>query len=128
MALSSVAQEGEGSLPIRIGLDAFTPMAEAWGLSTDEQIKLLGSPARSTFFKWKKDGGALPRDTVERISHLFSIWKSLQILFPDPHRADTWLRHQNSYFQGTSALDVMLEGNFANLVHVRQYVDAQRGG
>ncbi|MFD2263418.1 antitoxin Xre/MbcA/ParS toxin-binding domain-containing protein [Lacibacterium aquatile] len=128
MALSSIAHKGEGSVPIPVGLDAFTPMAEAWGLSTDEQIKLLGSPARSTFFKWKKEGGSLPRDTAERISHLFSIWKALQILFPDSRRADEWLKRSNTYFQNASALDVMLEGSFASLVHVRQYIDAQRGG
>jgi hypothetical protein len=103
-------------------------MADAWGLSTEDQMRLLGSPARSTFFKWKKEGGALPRDTVERISHLLAIWKSLEIVFTDPQRSDVWLRRPNEFFEGASALEVMLEGNFYDVVRVRQYLDAQRGG
>lgn len=128
MTVLSAARGGEGRPEIQIGLDAFTPLAEAWDLSTEDQMRLLGSPARSTFFKWKKDGGTLPRDTVERISHLISIWKSLQILFTDPQRSDEWIKRPNQFFDGASALDVMLEGNFYDLVRVRQYLDAQRGG
>ena len=37
------------------GLRAFFKIARDWDLSTEEQIILLGSPGRSTFFKWKKD-------------------------------------------------------------------------
>lgn len=129
MAAPSVAPEGEGRTAIHVGLDVFTPMAEAWDLSTDEQMRLLGSPPRSTFFKWKKDGGALPRDTAERISNLLAIWKSLEILFTDPARSVQWIRRANDFFGGASALDVMLEnGNFFDIVRVRQYLDAQRGG
>lgn len=124
----SIAREGKGRPAIQVGMDAFTPVAEAWGLSTEDQIRLLGSPARSTFFKWKKEGGALPRDTAERISHLIAIWKSLQILFTDTQRSDGWLKRDNEFFNGSSALDVMLEGNFYDIVRVRQYLDAQRGG
>ena len=75
MTALSVAREGGGRSAIPVALDVFTPLAEAWGLSTDEQMRLLGSPPRSTFFKWKKDGGTLPRDTIERISNLLAIWK-----------------------------------------------------
>lgn len=129
MAAPSVAPEGGGRTAIHVGLDVFTPMAEAWDLSTDEQMRLLGSPPRSTFFKWKKDGGALPRDTAERISNLLAIWKSLEILFTDPARSVQWIRRANDFFGGASALDVMLEnGNFFDIVRVRQYLDAQRGG
>lgn len=129
MAGPTVALEGGGQSPIQVGLDVFTPLADAWGLSTDEQMRLLGSPPRSTFFKWKKDGGALPRDTVERISHLFSIWKSLEIVFADPTRSEQWLKRPNDFFGGRSALEFMLaDGNFSDIVLVRQYLDAQRGG
>jgi len=128
MAVPSVARTGEGHPRIPATLDVFTPMAEAWGLSTDEQMRLLGSPPRSTFFKWKKEGGTVPRDTAERISHLLAIWKALEILFTDPSRSDGWIKRPNEYFGGASALDVMLEGNFYDIVRVRQYLDAQRGG
>lgn len=129
MSDTSVVPAGGGRPAIPVGLDVFVPVADAWGLSADEQMRLLGSPPRSTFFKWKKDGGALPRDTVERISHLLTIWKSLQILHTDPALSDSWLRKPNEFFSGASALDVMLEdGNFSDIVRVRQYLDAQRGG
>jgi hypothetical protein len=36
------------------GLRAFVRIADAWGLSVDEQLALLGQPPRSTFFAWRK--------------------------------------------------------------------------
>jgi hypothetical protein len=36
------------------GLRAFGRIATAWGLSVDEQLRLLGDPPRSTFFAWRK--------------------------------------------------------------------------
>ena len=109
-------------------LALFFVLAEKWSLTTDQQIRLLGSPARSTFFKWKKEGGLISEDTLERISHLLSIYKALQILFPDPDRADAWLRRPNKYFEDHSALDMMLGGKLSDIYRVRLYVDAQRGG
>ncbi|MCB1357233.1 MAG: DUF2384 domain-containing protein [Maritimibacter sp.] len=109
-------------------MEAFSNLSEAWGLSTEEQITLLGTPGRSTFFKWKKSGGNLPNDTVERISHLLSIYKALQILLPDHHAADAWVKKDNDFFEGQSALEVMLNGQVADIYRVREYVNAQRGG
>ena len=109
-------------------LAVFFALTDEWALSTDQQIRLLGSPARSTFFKWKKEGGLISGDTLERISHLVSIYKALNILFPDPERATSWLKKPNKYFDGLSALDVMLDGKLTDIYRVRAYVDAQRGG
>lgn len=129
MAEPSVALQGEGRSAIPVTLDMFTPMAEAWGLSTDEQMRLLGSPPRSSYFKWKKDNAPLPRDTAERISNFLAIWKALEILFPEQARAEAWIKRPNDFFGGASALEVMLaDGNFFDIVRVRQYLDAQRGG
>ena len=112
------------------GLRAFFNLAERWKLRVAEQRKLLGDPPESTFYKWKrKRDGALSRDTLERISYLLGIFKALAILFPQPDRADAWLRKPNaaSTFGGKSALERMLSGNVADLFVVRQYLDAQRG-
>lgn len=109
-------------------LAAFFALADVWKLSTDQQIVLLGSPARSTYFKWKKDGGTLSVDQTDRVSHLLSIFKALQVLFPDPDRADAWLIRPHRFFGGCSALDVMLGGKLEDIVRVRDFVDAQRGG
>jgi hypothetical protein len=114
------------------GLRAFARIAEAWGLSVDEQIRLLGEPARSTFFAWRKhpEKASLPRDTLERLSNLLGIWKSLQILLPDAGAADAWVRKPNTapVFGGRSALQQMLAGNVSDLNLVRRYLDSARGG
>jgi len=112
----------------RIAFAAFVNLADLWNLSADQQITLLGSPARSTFFKWKKEGGLLPSDTLERISHLITIHKCLNILFTDARRADEWIRRPNKYWSDQSALDRMLSGKMADIIDVRRYLDAQRGG
>lgn len=112
------------------GLRAFFRIADAWGLGVDEQITLLGSPGRSTYFKWKRESSAsLPRDVLERISYLLGIYKALQILLPDTAAADSWVRRPNLAppFGGRSALERMLSGNVADLYLVRQYLDAERG-
>ena len=114
------------------GLRAFERIARAWGLSVEEQLRLLGQPPRSTFFGWRKqpEKAALPRDTLERLSNLLGIWKSLQILLPDPAAADAWVRRPNSAppFGGGSALDRMLAGNVSDLNLVRRYLDGVRSG
>lgn len=115
----------------RAGLRAFFRIAALWNLSVEEQMRLLGSPARSTYFKWKKEGASsLPRDVLERISYVLGIYKSLAILLPDESAADDWIRKPNSapLFGGRSALERMLSGNVADLYVVRQYLDAERGG
>ena len=112
------------------GLRTFFNLAGRWQLRVAEQRRLLGDPPESTFYKWKREGdGALSRDTLERISYLLGIFKALAILFPQPERADAWLRKPNSAptFGGKSALERMLSGNVADLFVVRQYLDAQRG-
>ena len=109
-------------------LDVFFRISELWSLTIDQQITLLGSPARSTIYKWKKEGGLLSADTEERISHLVSIYKALQIIVPEAKAADTWVHRPNQYFGGRSALDVMLDGKMTDIYAVRTYLDAQRGG
>ncbi|GLR56818.1 antitoxin Xre/MbcA/ParS toxin-binding domain-containing protein [Rhizobium indigoferae] len=123
---AQTAEQPQGAHPT--ALDFFFKLAEIWDLSTDQQVKLLGSPARSTYFRWRKDGSEVSVDTLERISHLGSIYKALGILLDSPEAAVRWIRRPNRYFEGASALDIMLNGNLSDIIRVRQYVDAQRGG
>jgi hypothetical protein len=115
-----------------VALRGFFSIARLWQLKTDEQMKLLGQPPRSTFFKWKKGDGnvKLSQDTLERISYILGIYKALQILLPDTQAADEWVRKPNDapLFGGGSALQRMLSGNVSDLYQVRRYLDAQRGG
>lgn len=103
----------------------------AWGLSNKEQIKLLGNPPKSTFYRWKQgEGVVLSQDTLERLSYIFGIYSALQLLLPRPEAADAWIKKANTapLFGGRSALQRMLSGQVADLYMVRQYLDAQRGG
>ena len=112
------------------GLRAFENIAKAWGLSVAEQLQLLGIGSRSTYFKWRREREPrLPRDTLERLSYLLGIYKSLQILLPDARAADEWVRKPNAAapFGGRSALERMLSGQVADLYVVRQYLDFERG-
>jgi hypothetical protein len=114
-----------------VALRAFFQIADKWRLTTEQQIKLLGSPPRSTFFKWKKEGGQLPFDTVERLSHLLSIYKCLRIVFTDEQACDEWVRKENQapFLNGTSALEFMTRtGLLSDVYQVRRYLDGQRGG
>jgi len=127
-ATNTAPQPANAPTPTPRSLDLFFGLADKWSLNIDQQMTLLGSPARSTFYKWKKEGGLLSADTEERISHLICIYKALQILVPDTGAADEWIKKPNKYFEGRSALDVMLDGKVADIFVVRSYLDAQRGG
>jgi hypothetical protein len=109
-------------------LRTFFRIAEAWGLTEQEQMRLLGLDSRSTFQSWKRGAVAtIPKDALERISYVLGIYKGLQILLPKT--ADQWVRKPNSarIFGGRSALERMASGNVGDLYVVRQYVDAQLG-
>ena len=110
---------------------AFLRIAELWKLDVEQQLVLLGQPARSTYYKWKKGGAdQLAQDTLERLSYVLGIYKALQILFPDPSRADDWPWRPNDapLFGGRPAMERLLQGRVADLYVVRQYLDAQLGG
>lgn len=111
-------------------LRAFFRISERWGLSTDQERLLLGSPGRSTFFRWKRDlAGHVPQDVLERISYVLGIYKALHLIFSNDRQADGWVNRPNltPLLGGRSALDRMLGGQVADLFVVRQYLDAQRG-
>ncbi len=111
------------------GLTAFFSIAAEWGLDSEQQRILLGSPGRSTFFKWKKQlRGQLSRDTLDRISYLLGIYKALHILFDDSTVLE-WLCNANDapLFGGRSPLDFMLGGSLVALADLRRYLDAARG-
>lgn len=114
----------------RTALTAFFNISEGWRLTAEEERILLGSPARSTFFKWKAERVArLSVDTLERISYVMGIYKALRILLPTQEQANAWIKKPNSAagFGGRSALERMLGGRVMDLADVRRYLDAQRG-
>lgn len=111
-------------------LRTFFNIAAAWGLTVREQRALLGWPAASTFHKYKaRDHGAVPFDMLTRISLVIGIYKSLQILYPEPEFADRWVRMPNSHllFEGHPPLSVMTDGGIDGMYRVRRLLDGRRG-
>lgn len=112
-------------------LQGFFSITAQWGLRTREQRNLLGEPASATFYKWRQEKSAKKLDsgTLERISYIFGIHKALCILLPTERAAYEWVKKPNSapLFNGSSALDRMLDGNVADLYEVRKYLDGERG-
>lgn len=134
MARVTAGAKPESALSERLSgpaLEAFTRIAAHWGLSTPQQRALLGGIPESTFFKYLKAPAAarLSSDTLERISHLIGIFKSINVLLPRPEAADAWMHRPNNapLFKGRSALDYVLSGRFEDLIAVRHYLDAMRG-
>lgn len=112
----------------QVGLEVFFNIMKAWGVKTKEQMVLLGKPAESTFYNWKKGKVVhLSQDTLERISYILGIYKALGILFPTRSQADAWPKKPNKAFNDQTALAFMLQGSMVHLIDMRRYLDAQRG-
>lgn len=117
------------------GLRAFRAIAEAWGLSEAERIKVLGHPGRSTYHAWLQKAVAdrpmtLPHDTLLRISAILGIYKGIAILFADPAQGLRWLKepHRGTVFMGSAPMTFVIDAGIDGMLTVRRYLDAWRGG
>lgn len=101
----------------------------AWQLSDNEARTLLGDMAQRTWARWKEGNiGRIDRDLRARMGILMGIHKALRYLFTDPARGYAWIKKPNAAFAGQSALDVMMRGDITDLIDLRSYLDAERGG
>ena len=99
-----------------------------WGV-TDDQASIILDLPRRTFARWKAgEAGRIGRDGKARLSNLMGIHKALRIIFREPARGYVWIKTPNAAFGGASAMDVMLHGELIDLMRVRNYLDAERGG
>ena len=114
----------EAAAMFRAALNLF----RLWGV-TDEQAATLLDLPRRTFARWKAgELGRIGRDGKARLSNLMGIHKALRIIFHEAPRGYAWIKAPNEAFGGCSALDVMLGGELTDLMRVRRYLDAERGG
>lgn len=121
--LEPITQQ-EGRALFRAALSLFS----RWGL-TDEQAAVLTDMPVRTYRRWKAEGpGRLSRDGLARLSNLMGIHKALRIIFHEPQRGYDWIKASNTAFEGASALQVMLGGELTDIMRVRRYLDAERGG
>lgn len=99
-----------------------------WALTDEQAATLLDMPLR-TFRRWKAEGpGRISRDGRARLSNLMGIHKALRIIFTEAQRGYAWIKADNAAFAGASALDVMLGGELTDIMRMRRYLDAVRGG
>lgn len=100
-----------------------------WQLSDGEARRLLGDMAQRTWARWKAgEIGRIDRDLRARMAILMGIHKALRYLFTEPARGYAWIRKPSTALAGTSALEVMLRGEITDLIDIRDYLDAERGG
>jgi hypothetical protein len=135
LALERVALEPRAFQPEPISAEEAAALFRAaltlfarWGLTDEQAAVLLDMPVRS-YRRWKAEGpGRISRDGRARLSNLMGIHKALRILFTEPQRGYGWIRAANTAFGGVSALAVMLGGELIDIMRVRRYLDAERGG
>jgi hypothetical protein len=114
----------EGGALFRAAVNLF----RLWQMTDEEAAVLLDVPVR-TYRRWKAEGpGRLDRDTKARLSNLVGIHKALRLIFREPSRGYAWIRAANEAFGDRSAREVMLGGELTDLMRVRRYLDAERGG
>ena len=109
----------------------FLGIMEKWNLRDPDARQLLGGMSTGSFYALKKEprGRALDQDTLTRISLLVGIFKALNILY-SAKLADAWmtLPNTNPMFRGLSPLAYIVQRGQPGMVHVRQLLDARRGG
>jgi uncharacterized protein (DUF2384 family) len=99
-----------------------------WSITDDQAAILTDMPVRS-FRRWKAEGpGRISRDGLARLSNLMGIHKALRIIFQEQQRGYDWIKAPNAAFGGECALAVMLGGELTDIMRVRRYLDAERGG
>ena len=114
----------------RTALKAYKRLVGEWGL-TGQQAAALLDVSTSTWERLKQDGRdkALSQDQLTRISALVGIYKGLHLLFADD-MADRWIKLDNTgpLFGRLNPIDSMVRGGIPQMLDVRRYVDAVRGG
>jgi hypothetical protein len=113
----------------------FLTIADLWRLGEEERRLVLGYPSRSTYHNWAKLARehrdfTLDVDTLTRISAMLGIHQALGILYDTEQEGVDWLRtpHASTVFGGNPPIALVTSGSQDNLLTVRRFLDAARGG
>lgn len=116
---------------IQTAFKAVLTIFAKWQCTTEEAQTLLGIK-RSTWFKYKSapETASFSHDLVERISYILNIHAALRILFSNPDSVYQWVRKPNKapFYNGRSAMEIMLQGRVVDLWAVTSRLNAERGG
>ncbi len=105
-------------------------LLELWCLERNDAVALLGFD--------QSDAGHVAaildgreqlrgRDVRDRISHLYSIRRTLRSLFQDMEVENAWLRDPHELLDGKAPMSLLLGGSMEDLLLAREYVDAVAG-
>lgn len=113
-----------------VALKAYARVVAAWGLSLREAAG-LADMSESTWKRARKPGfaGELTKDQLLRLSAVIGIYKSLELYFSD-QLSRTWFTRPNAgpLFGGARPVDTAIEGGLPQILAIRTYLDALRGG
>lgn len=113
-----------------VALKAYARVAEAWALSLRESAG-LADMSESTWKRARKPGfaGELTKDQLLRLSAVIGIYKSLELYFSG-QLSRTWFTRPNAgpLFGGARPVDAAIEGGLPQILAIRTYLDALRGG
>lgn len=113
-----------------VALRAYARVADAWGLNLKEAAG-LADMSESTWRRAKKPdfAGELTKDQLLRLSAVIGIYKALELYFSEP-LAQSWFIQPNAgpLFGGGRPVDTAIEGGLPQILAVRTYLDALRGG
>lgn len=113
-----------------VALKAYARVADAWSLNLKEAAA-LADMSESTWKRAKKPGftGELTKDQLLRLSAVIGIYKSLELYFSEP-LARCWFTRPNTgpLFSGARPVDTAIDDGLPQILAVRTYLDALRGG
>ncbi|WP_207308922.1 antitoxin Xre-like helix-turn-helix domain-containing protein [Marinobacter salicampi] len=110
-----------------VALKGFFSICAEWQCSAHEMTQLLGGVSRATLSQYQNlPYVKLPNETLERISYLLGIYKSLRSMYPTAERASRRMRLSTDDFPfvGESALQYMTRGTTETLALTRRYFEA----
>lgn len=113
-----------------VALKAYARVVDAWALSLKDAAG-LADMSESTWKRARKPdfAGELTKDQLLRLSAVIGIYKSLELYFAEP-LARSWFTRPNAgpLFGGSRPVDTAIEGGLPQILAVRTYLDALRGG
>jgi len=116
--------------PQAVALKAFANIMAAWRVPQAEAAA-LADMSESTWKRAKRPGyaGDLTHDQLLRLSAVIGICKALRLYFSEG-LADRWVMRPNGgpLFDGARPIDTMIDGGLPQILQVRGYLDALRGG
>ncbi|MBO9432529.1 MbcA/ParS/Xre antitoxin family protein [Sulfitobacter sp. R18_1] len=113
-----------------VALKAYARVTQAWSLNQKEAAA-LADMSESTWKRAKKPdfAGDLTKDQLLRLSSVIGIYKSLELYFSEVLARD-WFTRPNTgpLFSGQRPVDTAIEDGLPQIMTIRAYLDALRGG